>query len=75
MAFPESVISRAWRHSLCQCEKCSKSLVEDFRGMEIPGGWEVHHKNAAISGDEDTLSNCEILCRSCYKEQHYLDGG
>ncbi len=29
------------------------------------GDWEAHHRLAAASGGDDSLSNCEVLCPKC----------
>jgi hypothetical protein len=84
MAFPESVIDRAWTRAggRCECkrktcghiDRCPNVLVFTLRGHEDAGGWEAHHKTASILYPEDTLGNCEILCVSCHKNTRSYGG-
>lgn len=77
MAFSDDVIDAAWDRSDGHCEcrrtthnhngRCPRILIKSLRGRDVPGGWEAHHKTATILGDNDTLSNCEILCQLCHK--------
>jgi len=73
MAFSTSVINQAWDKSGGRCEctrtdhghsgRCSRELLKVRRGVESPYGWEAHH---IVAGGGDDLSNCEILCLTCY---------
>ena len=74
MAFPDSVVEKAWATAgrRCQCrrkthrhpyDRCNKLLVWMNRGREGRGCWEAHHLWA--SGG-DTLTNCQILCWDCH---------
>ena len=78
MAFPESIVKKAWDRAGGKCEclrktcghpgRCNKQLVWDNCGKEgRRGAWEAHHRTAVASGGDDTLSNCEILCIECHK--------
>ncbi len=77
MAFPDDVVKQAWDRAggRCECtrrnhghrERCNRPLIWFYRGLELPGGWEAHHKTAGKAGGADTLSNCEILCQACHK--------
>lgn len=77
MAFPESIVKKAWERAGGKCEcrrktcghsgRCNKQLVWDNRGEGPRGAWEAHHITAVASGGDDTLSNCEILCLECHK--------
>jgi hypothetical protein len=51
--------------------RCPKQLYIENRGMEGSGAWEAHQIN---STGGDSLSNCEILCWSCYKKTQSLGG-
>ncbi len=74
MAFPDSVVTDAWKRSggRCECRRTTHGhsiphgagLTWSARGSEGPGGWEAYHVN---SNGPDTLSNCEILCQPCHK--------
>lgn len=77
MAFPESIVKKAWERAGGKCEcrrkicghprRCNKQLVWDNRKEGQRGAWEAHHITAVASGGDDTLSNCEILCLECHK--------
>lgn len=80
-AFPDSVVSEAWRRSggKCECKRtnhghpgrCGAGLIYTARGKDTPGGWEAHHINA---NGPDVLSNCEILCQPCHKKTQTYGG-
>lgn len=77
MAFSEDVVFDAWNRAGGRCEctrathrhfgRCAKELVWFYRGKEVPGGWEAHHKSSVDAGGDDNLRNCEILCHACHK--------
>ena len=59
--------AREKKHLLPQkCERCGEMLVWDNRGRVGTGCWEAHH----IDGDSnnDSLTNCKILCWPCHEE-------
>ena len=74
MAFSAEVVEQAWKRSDKSCEcvrpdhghwaRCHKALVKWNRGKEVWGCWETHHIG---SPDDDSLANCEILCRCAIK--------
>ena len=41
------------------------ALTNNYSNIQYPG-FEFHHKIAIQSGGEDTLSNCEFLCKECH---------
>lgn len=79
--FPEFVVLQAWYRSQgsCECEllkcihqgQCGSSLVWNYRGVDIPGGWEAHHRDSTGLG---TLANCQILCQPCHKNTESYGG-
>jgi hypothetical protein len=79
MAFSEHLIKQAWIRSGARCEcirtshghpgRCNRTLLESYRGeLDTRAGWEATSK----SGSFRDLADCEILCRDCQKEVHYL---
>ena len=82
MAFSDETIIQAWSRAGTRCEcrrithdhlfyRCPKQLYIENRGREGSGAWEAHHTNGTGG---DSLSNCEILCWSCYKKTQSLGG-
>ena len=67
MAFPESVIERAWQRSGGECEVCNKKLSRYNHNEGEWGAWEAHHITPQSKGGDDSLSNCKILCLDCHK--------
>jgi hypothetical protein len=75
MALEESVVDQAWAWSGGQCEctdtshghseRCSHKLLRERRGSDPYYWWQAHKK---VTGGEDTLRNCEILCHECFKQ-------
>jgi hypothetical protein len=75
MPFSDEIVKRAWMRSggVCECTRekhvhsggCKQRLDKDQRGnMDNPHGWEAH----SVSGlHKNIASDCEILCRDCYK--------
>lgn len=84
MAFPDSVVTEAWKRSGGQCEcnltshghswRCPTKLNWGSRGLEVSHGWEAHHVTAEAAGGKDILSNCEILCQECHKKTQSYGG-
>jgi len=78
--FPENVVVQAWERSrgFCECKRtvhrwhywgwCSQRLVWEYRGQDDFAGWVPHHKVPQEREGSDDLSNCEIVCRNCYKQ-------
>lgn len=72
MAFSAEVVAQAWKRAngTCECTrtdhghwaKCHKALLKWKRGKEGWGAWEACHIG---SPDDDSLSNCELICREC----------
>jgi hypothetical protein len=72
MAFSTEVIEQAWKRAngTCECTrpdhghwaKCHRALLKWKRGKEGWGAWEAHHIG---DPNDDSLSNCEILCLDC----------
>ncbi|MGD9116339.1 MAG: hypothetical protein PVJ61_04065 [Dehalococcoidia bacterium] len=72
MAFSDEVLAQAWKRAngTCECArhnhghfaKCHKDLLRWKRGQEGWGGWQARHIN---DPNDDSLSNCEILCWEC----------
>lgn len=67
MAFPKSVIDKAWDRADGHCETCGKQLVYDHHEEGERGAWEAHHIKAQKDGEDNSLSNCKILCLDCHK--------
>lgn len=76
-SFPLSIVQAAFQRAggLCECSRqshghisrCSIPLVYQFRGIELPGGWEAYH----IDQDgPNNVDNCEIVCIPCHKTIH-----
>ena len=75
MAFQDSVVDQAWARSGGRCEctrkdhghsgRCGHELQKDRRGAEPSYWWEAHKK---VTGGDETLDNCEILCQDCFKQ-------
>ena len=75
MAFSEETVKEAWGRSegRCHCRrtahahgaKCNKLLIWSSKGREGWGGWEANHTG---NPDDDSLSNCEIICWNCHWE-------
>ncbi len=73
-SFAQAAVNAAFQRSggLCECSRqshghlsrCAIPLVYNYRGQELPGGWEAHHIDPFGHSD---LKNCEIVCISCYK--------
>jgi 5-methylcytosine-specific restriction endonuclease McrA len=72
MSFSEAVKANAFSraNSRCECHRkehnhlfgrCGSLLVT--RRMA-----QFHHKHAVARGGSDTLSNCEVLCRTCHEK-------
>ena len=72
--FSKSVLKVAWLRAEDRCEctrvghghvqRCQMRLRFAERGSEAPWGWEARRRHEDRA---DTLSNCEILCQSCYR--------
>lgn len=72
--FPDIVVALAFARAggRCECERlahghmgrCPRQLNPGYRGLDVPGGWEAHHRNSQGPG---VLSNCEIVCQHCHK--------
>jgi hypothetical protein len=79
--FPDSVVREAFARAGGRCEctrtthphsgRCPQKLVWEYRGRDVSGGWEAHHRN---SQGPATLSNCEILCQDCHKRTRTFGG-
>lgn len=77
MAFSDQTVLDAWNRAKVSCEctrqicrhliPCNRILLWSARGDEGPGGWEANHRTSQAVVENDTLSNCEILCQSCHK--------
>ena len=82
MAFSDDTVRQAWNRSGGKCEcrrttcghsgRCNKSLLWGSRGAESEYGWEAHHVNS--KDDDNSLSNCEILCQRCHKNTQSYGG-
>ncbi len=51
-----------------RCNISSNDIfIYSLRNEEIPyPGFEFHHKTAKSEGGDDSLSNCEFLCKECH---------
>ena len=75
MALEDLVVDQAWARSGGQCEcttpshghseRCSHKLLRERRGADPHYWWQAHKK---VTGSDDTLNNCEILCHGCFKQ-------
>ena len=72
MAFSETVKAKAWERNNGRCEcrrkehghpfgRCTSQLL--FRSWA-----QFHHVHAKAKGGTDTLSNCEVLCKTCHEK-------
>lgn len=76
MAFSDEVIVQAYQRGGARCEctrtthghagRCANQLLMANRGREGQGAWEAHHKDG--NPNNDSYSNCEILCWDCHKQ-------
>ena len=72
MPFPQYVKDLAFVRSggRCQCERIHPGQIAPHHGGRCPttfsrnGAWEAHH---IVAGGPDTLSNCEVLCKTCHQ--------
>ena len=74
MPFSDDTVEAAWERSGEQCEcrntshfhgvRCGKELDWGDRGRDDEDSWEAHHID---DPDDDSLSNCHILCWECHK--------
>ena len=67
MAFPKSIIDKAWERANGHCENCGKELSKNNHEEGERGAWEAHHITPQSEGGSDTLSNCKVLCLDCHK--------
>ncbi len=75
MAFSRSTINAAYKRSegRCECERCHLGMTDaPHHGRRCSAviskkdKWTAHHKHPAPhGGEDDSLSNCEILCPVC----------
>lgn len=82
MAFSSEIIAQAWLRAQERCEctrkthnhygRCIKELILDKRGREGYGAWEAHHRDS--DPENNSLSNCEILCWDCHKKTLQIEG-
>lgn len=87
MSFPLSVIDQAFARSdgRCECLREHVGSVEvPYNGERCPetftrngGGWEARHVMAESLGGHNSVSNCSILCLTCYTlvQPHALEQG
>lgn len=71
MPFNDNVKSQALRRAggLCECRrKDHRHLFGRCMSLVTRNSADFHHKHAAGQGGGDSLSNCEVLCRSCHKK-------
>jgi 5-methylcytosine-specific restriction endonuclease McrA len=68
MAFSEITKIEALKRAgnRCQCVRPSHMHGGRCKTALTKGSAEFHHKLAVASGGSDTLSNCEVLCRTCH---------
>jgi hypothetical protein len=65
MAFSDSTVEACWKIAGGICEQCGKRLDWNSRGRFGEGEWEAHHIDGNLQND--SLSNCEIICWSCHE--------
>jgi hypothetical protein len=76
LPFTYETIWKAWTASggYCQCERTTHGHIEKHNKVLSFGrqgdttgdySWEAHHKDDPF---DDSLSNCEIICRSCHDQ-------
>ena len=81
MAFPESVMNRAFARSGGRCECKRRHLRDDSdaphrdgryaKTLTRHGKWHAHH----IKSDRPPVfSNCEVLCVACHKLTRSREG-
>lgn len=82
VAFPQSVIDKAWARAGGRCEcrrsscghtgRCNKEL--DPKNATEGKKWDAHHKVAVGAHGADSLDNCEILCITCHQNTRSYGG-
>ena len=60
----ESALSIAGNR--CECTRISHTHTDRCKTTLTKSTAEFHHKTAVASGGSDSLSNCEVLCRTCH---------
>jgi len=69
MAFSESVKEQALKRAGGKCECTMKCSHHTGRcNALLSGGWHLRHRTAIVSGGDDTLSNCLVMCATCHSE-------
>jgi 5-methylcytosine-specific restriction endonuclease McrA len=72
MAFSEPTKTAAWKRSgqRCECRRKEhghlfpRCLIFFFSRSQA----EFHHLTTLDQGGDDTLSNCQVLCKSCHRK-------
>ena len=77
MAFTDEVVAQAFTRSGGRCEcsraacphsgRCAKTFAKGDRARSDETGWQANHRTASSVREDDSLSNCEILCVPCHK--------
>lgn len=65
MAFSEATKEAALARANHRCE-CERVNHTGHVGRCTKSATECHHKTAVGSGGDDTLSNCEAICKDCH---------
>lgn len=76
MAFTESTKDAAFARSggQCECERTTHGHVGRCPTKVTGHGAQYHHKVAADSGGDDSLSNCEVLDTDCHQKTQTYGG-
>jgi 5-methylcytosine-specific restriction endonuclease McrA len=70
MPFSDKTKDEAFRRSGGRCEcrrKLHKHLFGRCTSLLSRHGAQFNHVHAQSQGGPDSLSNCEVLCRSCHE--------
>ncbi len=66
--FSEETKAEALKRAGNQCECMRSSHSNHVLRCTSTGPFEFHHKTAEAIGGSNSLSNCEVLCKSCHKQ-------
>ncbi len=68
MAFSEATKEAALAKAgyRCECARSSHAHTGRCASSVTKSTSECHHKTAVASGGDDTVSNCEVLCKPCH---------
>lgn len=64
MPFSDTIVDAQFTIAGGTCEKCDKEVIKSYRGRDVVGAWEAHHKDGDPNNDGE--SNCAILCWPCH---------